>query len=146
MTTDQVLCLSIKCYQLRVLINKSLSIYCLSMIVGKRGQGMRWCKCAKNDLHVCVCQWHNGKCVCVSVCVCVCVCVCVSFLLLPCKLSLRCLFSQHYINQGGVQKVSKKSLFTGPTLLKNLSGDAQQPGLVSKTKACRLKIEISAGF
>ena len=55
---------------------------------------------------VSVCQWHNGKCVYVSGCVWHCVCVSVSFLFLPFKLILGCLFIPHLVNQGGVQMVT----------------------------------------
>ncbi len=71
-----------------------------------------------------VCQWHNCKCVYVSVCV----CVCVVFQLLSFKLSSGYLFIPHHVNQGVVQKPTHKSLFTNPTLLKSLSGDAEVAG------------------
>jgi hypothetical protein len=52
----------------------------------------------------------------------------VSFLLISFKLSSGCLFRPHHVNQGGVQRLPHKSLFTIPTLLKSLSGDAEVAG------------------
>ncbi len=42
-----------------------------------------------------------------------------SFLLISFNLSSGCLFRPHHVNQGGVQSLPHKSLFTNPTLLKS---------------------------
>jgi hypothetical protein len=56
--------------------------------------------------------------------------VIVDLLFFTFKLSLGCLFSPHHVDQGGVQNFGRprKSLFTRPTLLKSLSGDAELAG------------------
>ena len=63
---------------------------------------------------------------------------CVSFLLLCLKLSLRCLFSPHYVKVVS-RRLPRKSLFTSPTLLKSLSGDAEVAGTVRYCLAMRVK-------
>ena len=70
---------------------------------------------------------------------CVYVLVIEDFLLLSFKLILGCLFSPHHVNQGGVQKTTRKSLFTNPTLLKSLSGDAELAGTARYCLAMRAK-------
>ena len=62
----------------------------------------------------------------VSVCMSRGVCVCVYFLLLSFKLSLGCLFSPHYVNQG-----HKVTLYEPHTAaVKSLCGDAEAAGTV----------------
>jgi hypothetical protein len=80
---------------------------------------MRYCKCTSNALYISVPVTNIGVCqftyilACVNiVCVCLGECVIVDFLLLSFKLSLGCLFSPHHVNQGGVQRRPRKSLFT----------------------------------
>ncbi len=74
-----------------------------------------------------VCQWHNVKCVYVSVCVCVCVhssCSLSSWVQGTC---LAHITSIKVLSRS----LPRKSLFTIPTLLKGLSGDAEVVGTAS---------------
>jgi hypothetical protein len=93
---------------------------------------MRYCKCTVSvhaTLYILVCDrdiyWCVPRYLYIGVYHKVCVCVIVEFLLLSFKLNLGCLFSTHHVNQGGVQRLPGKSLFTSHTLLKGLSGDAE---------------------
>ena len=69
-----------------------------------------------------------------------CMRVCVSFFLLSFKLSLGCVFSPHYVNQGGVQKVTPQVTFYEPhtaeeSLRRRRSGGpSSRYGLVMRTK------------
>ncbi len=69
--------------------------------------------------------------------------MCVSFLLLFFKFTSGCLFSPRHVNQGGVQRLPHKSLFTSlftsPTLLKGLSGDANVAGTARYCLVMRAK-------
>jgi hypothetical protein len=93
-----------------------------------------------SDIYWCVPVTYILACT-MKVCVCLCVCACdcgLPLALFQVEFKLGCLFSPHHVNQGGFQRLPRKSLFTSPTLLKSLSGDADLAGTVRYCLAMRV--------